>query len=240
MHAANKTALYGPAWILLTAIPFFFGFNVFIPTLLLFKLFVGFFYFLSIILLWRMTKNYFLVALFAFHPLVIVETFVSAHNDIVMMFFALMSFYLLQRKRLFSAIFLLVLSIFMKFATLFLIPVFVYCLIKVLQKKQIDWTHIFRLAFFSMLAIFLLSFLREEIYPWYALWFLIFLPLIKPSKALTSVVIVFTVSLLLRYLPFMILGTHFGSTPLIKWFITFAPVSLVLIYYLFIRRWLKI
>ena len=91
-----------------------------------------------------------------------------------------------------------------------------------------------------MFVAFLLSPLREEIYPWYALWFLPFTSLITKNKTVLYVSLAFSFSLLFRYVPFMFLGTYFGPTPFIKVLVTFAPVILVLIYMLIKEKvWLR-
>lgn len=240
MHAANKTALYGPVWILLTGIPFLGGFGNFIPVIYLLKILILVFYLLTSALLWRITKDVYAVLLFSLHPLVLIETLVSSHNDIVMMFFAVFAFYLLSKKRVFLAILFLTLSVLIKFATLFLLPVFLYALVKTVRGMHLDWTKVYKYSFFSMLTIFFLSPLREEIYPWYAVWFLIFLPLMKISSAFRAVIIVFSVSLLFRYLPFLLTGTHFGITPPLKWTITFLPVAIAILYFFIVRKWQKV
>lgn len=240
-HAANKIALYGPFWIGLTSVPFFLGLGNFLLMLFSFKAFIALFYLAIIFLIWKMTKNLFSVAFFALNPLVIMETLMSAHNDIVMMFFALLSFFILQKKKILLAILFLIFSVLIKYATAFLIPIFIYALLKTLKKEKIDWQKIFLISFLSMLAIFLLSPLREEIYPWYAIWFLPFAVFITNKKVILYVSLAFSFGLLFRYVPFMFLGTHFGITPLIKTLVTFIPPALVLIYFFFKNKlWLKI
>ena len=92
-----------------------------------------------------------------------------------------------------------------------------------------------------MLAAFLLSPVREEIYPWYAIWFLPFVSIVSQKRTLLQVSLALSFGLLLRYIPFMLLGTHFGVTPFFKTSVTFIPVFLVLIYIFFKDKlWLKI
>lgn len=221
MHAANKTALYAPFWILLTAIPYFLGFGNFLFTLFSFKLFVGLFYVATVVLLWKMTKSVLKTAFFALNPLVLFETFVGGHNDIVMMFFALLSLYFyLNKKRGWGSLFLLF-SIGIKYATLFLLPVYIA------NRKRI-----FFVATIGMYVIFFLSAFREEIYPWYAIWFLVPVSFLFGNNLISWISLTFSFSLLLRYTPFMLLGTYFGPTPYIKIAVTFIPVVFaVLIYY---------
>ncbi len=228
-HAANKTALYGPFWILLTSFPFMLGLGQFLITLFSFKLFVAVFYLLTFYLMYKFSKNTQVLILFALNPLVIFESLVGTHNDIVMMFFALLSLYLLKNKKiLFASIFLL-LSIFIKFTTIFLIPVFIYLLIQKINKKEINWDKIFFLASISMFIIFLLSSFREEIYPWYGIWFLVFIPFIK-NDFLKGFYLSLSFGLLLRYIPYMYLGTYFGPTPILKIVLMLTPVFLFLTY----------
>src|SRR5260221_3326430 len=77
MHAANKLALYGPFWIIMTGIPFLFSVKNFILSLLLFKLFVASFYFGTILFFNKLAKNLLSIFVFGLNPLVIIETSVS-------------------------------------------------------------------------------------------------------------------------------------------------------------------
>ena len=63
--------------------------------------------------------------LFAWNPLVLFETAVNAHNDVVMMAFVLLAVYLFQRRRYHSMIAAVVASALIKVASAFLVPVFV-------------------------------------------------------------------------------------------------------------------
>lgn len=229
-RAANKIALYGPVWILLTGIPYFLSFGNFLLNILTLKLLIGAFYLGIVFLIWKISRNIFSVALFALNPLIIVETLVSGHNDVVMMFFALFSFFLLMKRKLFLGVIFLTLSILVKYATLFLAPVFIYIIIKSVRKEQIDQGKVFTASAIFMGVIFLLSAFREEIYPWYAIWFLLFVVLIPQRKLLFYISLSFSFSLLLRYMPFILSGTYFGQTPFMKTFLTLAPPFLVFVY----------
>lgn len=230
-RAANKIALYGPLWILLAGIPYFLSFGNFFLLLFGFKLFVLLFYIFSAILIWRMTKNLFQTTFFALNPLIVIETLVSGHNDIVMVFFTLISFYLLHHKRVYFAAIFLILSILIKYATIFLIPIFLYCLWNIYTKQKIEWEKVYQLSAILMFFVFLLSPIREEIYSWYAIWFLGFASLMSVKKFIFQASIVFSFSLLLRYTPYMLLGTYLTPTPLIKNIFTFIPPLLFTIYY---------
>ena len=229
-HAANKYALYGPFWLILSGLPFLLGFGNFILTLLSFKLFIILFYLGTIILIWNICKNVYQTVFFALHPLVLIETLIGSHNDVVMMFLVLLSFYLVMRKKVIWAIVALLLSILIKYATLFLIPVFIYTVWKMSFRKKIEWENIFMYSWISMMVIFFLSPLREEMYPWYAIWFLVFASFLTHKKFIFFFSLAFSFGLLLRYIPFMLVGTHFGITPPIKVVVTLFPPVLVLLY----------
>lgn len=234
-RATNKIALYGPVWIVLTSIPYILSFGNFILTLFNFKLFVLLFYFGTLFFIWKISKNALSVYIFGLNPLVLIETMVSNHNDIVMMFLVLFAFFLAIKKRMFLAIMFFVLSIFIKYASLFLAPIFLYILIKSKRKEKIDWPFVFYQSFLIMLLPFLLSVFREEIYPWYGIWFFTFTSLIYYKKFIFYTSLVLSFSLLLRYIPYMFLGTYFGPAPVIKLLVTFVPL-LFFILYLLIRE----
>lgn len=238
-RATNKIALYGPFWILVSGIPYIFGFGNFLVTLFGFKMIAAIFYLAISLLIFKITKNTLSTAIFALNPLVIIESLVSGHNDIFMMFFALLSFYFLSKnKRMKGSIFLL-LSIFIKYATVFLIPVFVYELLKTIKNKVLNLRTIYFAASISMILIFFLSALREEIYPWYGIWFLTFVSTIPNRRFLLYFSFGLCVGLLLSYLPYMFFGTYAGITPYIKNILIFLPVFISIVVGLKRRVWLK-
>lgn len=239
-HAANKLALYGPSWIGITSFPFLLGLGNFIITLFLFKFLGLSFYLLTIWVLYAMRKDLFSIAIFLLNPLVLIETLVSGHNDIVMMFFALLAFLCLQRKKHIMATLFITISILIKYSTLFIVPIFLYCLYKDFKEEGINWDKMYKLSGILMLFVFLLSPFREEIYPWYAVWFLIFTPFLSKNNFIKTFSIVFSFSLLLRYIPYMLIGTYDFPTPLIKTALTLTP-SLVVLVFIFVKNklWLK-
>ena len=237
MHAANKVALYGFIWIFLTGIPFALGFNNFLITLFNFKLLVIIFYCGTLFVILKLSKSIIPVYLFGLNPLVIFETFVSSHNDIVMVFLILASFLCLRRKVISFAAVLFFLSIFIKYASIVLIPIFFYVVLKTIRNKTIHWEKIFFYSALLMMFVFLfISPVREEIYPWYALWFLGFISLIPNYKLLLYISLFLSFGLLFRYVPFMLLGTYFGPTPIIKIVVTFTPPIISALYFLFTKK----
>lgn len=234
-RAANKIALYGPVWIISSGMPYILGLGNFLIMLFNFKLFIALFYLGCLYLIWKISKNMISVSIFALNPLVLIETLISSHNDIMMMFLATLSFFLLIRKRIVLALLFLGLSILVKYATLFLVPVFIYVAIKTIRKEQINWEKVFSTSTIFMGIIFLRSAFREEIYPWYAIWFLIFAALAPCKKIILYVSFAFSFSLLLRYIPVLYTGSYFGYTPIIKTWVTFIPPVAVFAY-LFVKN----
>lgn len=235
-HAANKIALYGPTWLALTGIPYSISFGHFLVNLFMLKSLVIIFYLSSVFLIWKLSRNIVPVVLLALNPLVVIESLVSGHNDIAMIFLVLLSFFLLTKKNIFLGVLFFILSIFVKYTTIVLVPIFLFVIWKIIQKKQFSLTTIFYYCFLLMLVAFFLSPLREEIYPWYAIWFLPFSFLVPNKKLLLYISIAFSFGLMFRYVPFIFSGTHAGITPTVKSIVTFVPSCLILFYFLIKKK----
>ncbi len=236
-RAANKTVLYGPVWVILTSVPYTIGFSNFLATLLFFKLFVGVFYLGLVFLIFHLSKKSIQKTLFfALNPLVLLETFVAGHNDVVMMFFVFASFYFLLKKKMSFSILFLFLSICIKFATIFLIPVYVLAILKIAKKERVDFQKLWIYSLLSMTIIFLLSPLREELYPWYAIWLIPFVSLTEGHKILKRVVVAVCFGLLLSYVPYMYTGEYSFSTYIVKHLFIVIPVAAVLLFGLIFKK----
>ena len=236
-RAANKTALYGPVWILLTFIPYVFGFSSFLITLFFFKLLVGIFYLGLVFLVFRFSKkNIQKTLFFALNPLVLIETFVAGHNDVVMMFFVFASLYCLAKKNIFLSVIFLIMSICIKFSTLFLIPIYIHTIFKMVKKDKIDFQRIWKYSLLLMVIIFLLSPIREELYPWYAIWFIPFVALIDGYKNLKRITIALCFGLLLSYVPYMLTGVYSFNTYLAKHIIILVPVAVTVVFELIFKN----
>lgn len=235
-HAANKIALYGPVWLVLTGIPFFLGFGNFIINLFALKFLIGIFYLTSVFIVWKISKNIMSIIFFAFNPLIVVETLVSGHNDIAMISLTLFSLYLFTKKKMILAVLFFVLSIFIKYATILLTPVLLFIIWRLIRDKGINWAKVYYFSSLLMLISFLLSPIREEIYPWYAVWFIPFAFLVPDKRLLLYISIAFSFGLLLRYTPYMLTGTYAERTPFIKEVVSFAPPALVFAYYVLKKK----
>lgn len=220
LHAANKVALYGPVWILLTAVPFAAGLGNLLFTVFTFKVFIAGWYLLLCYLLWRQSgKKPWTLAFFGLNPLVTLSTLVDGHNDVVMMALALGALMAIRRRRFMMAVLLLIASIFIKGATIVLIPL--------LFLKKPSWYA----ASVAMYGIFFLSPIREEIYAWYFIWPLTFLALAERETILHAVSYGFSFGLMLRIVPFLYTRSWVGITPMVKKIVTFVPVVVSLLIY---------
>ncbi|HSX40292.1 MAG TPA: hypothetical protein VLF68_01625 [Candidatus Saccharimonadales bacterium] len=229
MHWTHRVYPYGPSWLAITVPLSFIGMQFFLPTLMLFKLmivgsFIGSVYFIGKILDKISPKNsVFGMVFFALNPLVLIESTVSAHNDIVMFFLALAALYFLITKRhAISGIFLL-LSIGIKFATGFLLPVFAYIWYFQKKGKTINWDKVFLGAVALMtLAVFAASY-RTTFQPWYILYILPFVALV-PKKFIVIPSVILSFGVLLEYVPYLYLGNYDAPVPAMLFWITFGTI----------------
>lgn len=221
MHAANKIALYGPVWIALTIVPYLLGQGYPLLTLYLFKLVAVGFYILTLWFIWKLSnKNLWAIVFFGLNPIVLSETILSAHNDIVMMAFILGAFYLLQRKRYAFSVVALILSVGIKYATIFIVPIYMFAMVSDIQNSKRNWQKIWLWNTCAMHLAFILSPLREEIYSWYFIWPLTFLSFLPGESILVWASYGFTFGLPYRFAPFVYWREWTGLTPLIKKIVT--------------------
>lgn len=156
------------------------------------------------------------LAIFAFNPLVIIESLVSAHNDILMMALSLAAFwFLLKKKPLFAWLFLS-LSAGIKFATVLLVPIFLLVSFWRWQKRKIDWEKMWLTSFVLMVVGLVLAIKRTEFQPWYLLFPLPFISLLPDKRWLFWPTTSLSLGLLLHYAPFLYLGNWDPPVPAIK------------------------
>jgi len=235
-RATNKIALYGPIWIILSGFPHFLGFGNFVLTLFGFKFVALAFYLLFLFILKKISVSDKAVLLFGLNPLVILEILVSAHNDIVMIFLVLFAMYIAKTKKMFYMIIFFALSLLIKYSTIALLPIFIYLFIKIVRNEQLNWSKIYLVSAALMFLVFLLSPIREEMYPWYTIWFLPFVALHYKNKIFNYLSISLCFGLLLGYIPFIYLGTYLEPTPTIKQIVTFVPSALFALFYVIKKK----
>ena len=173
MRWTHRTFPYGPTWLLLTVPLSYLGMNIFLPTFFMFKLLMGVSYLGSCYLIYKISEKIFPenkllnLSFFAFNPLVIIESLVSSHNDIPMIFLFLLSIYLfLVKKKIFSFLSYL-LSIGVKFSTGFFLPMGIYLFYAERAKKKVDWEKFFAVSFLLSIVTVMLATYRTTYQPWY-------------------------------------------------------------------------
>lgn len=236
MHWTHRIYPYGPTWLGLTIPLSYVGMQFFLPTFFLFKIlismtFLGTVFFIGKILQKISPTNEYLgVAFFALNPFVIMESLVSGHNDITMMFFAMWALYLLMINKYVRSIIVLILSIGVKFATLLLIPVFIMIFFLKRYGKNINWEKITLLIIGLMVGAVIAATLRTTFQPWYLLYVLPFAALL-PNKyyvVIPSVVISFFATF--QYLPFLYLGNWDNPVPSVLFWMMTGSVILSLFF----------
>ena len=134
-----------------------------------------------------------------------------------------------HNRKIFGAISLFI-SWFIKGMTIVLLPLFF------LQKKS--WDQILAVSYWLVLIVFILfAPLREELYPWYAVWFISIAAYMKFDRELFVywLTIVISIALELRHLPYIWMGYYEGPGPMLRLLVTVVPVALFIPVFLFAK-----
>lgn len=241
MQWTHRTYPYGPGWLFLTVPLAFIGSNIFIITFFLFKFLITGFYLGTAYLIQKIIKEIRPedgvagLVFFALNPLVVIESLVSAHNDMPMIFFAMLGIYLAIKKKWFISFLTIGFSYLIKQVTIVIIfPLSLFLLSSIYPKIKLSTESFIKLCVFFLLLGFSYVLAKMEIQPWYFLWVLPFLALLKPSKIIYFLNGGITLGLLLRYAPFLYRGDWNGNVLLIKTYVTFVtPLIFLFIFLLF-------
>lgn len=219
MHWTHRPYPYGPVWLVLTVPLSFIGLNFFLPTFFLFKLlmagsFLGTAYYIGKILKKiSPEKEVWGTIFFALNPLVIIESLVSAHLDIVMLFFAVWSLYQLINKKYVLALVLLAISIGIKFATAALLPVYLVVILLQLKNKKIDWNSVFFSSLVLMIGTVIYATQRTNFQPWYLLEALFIAAFLSKNYLVFLPSVIISFFALLMYAPYLYLGNWDPPVP---------------------------
>ncbi|MBI3888164.1 hypothetical protein HY310_03815 [Candidatus Microgenomates bacterium] len=261
MRWTHRVYPYGPLWLVITVPLSFVGFGIFLPTFFLFKSlmaasFIGTLYFMQKILQkLAPEKEVFGLIFFGLSPFMLIEYLVSAHLDIVMMFFATWAFYLLIQKRFIWVWVLLLISIGIKFATVFVVPVFIYVTLTSLRAKRATskgevllaprndkfWNAVVLWSIVFLFGATLAASLRSNFQPWYLLEPIIFATFLSWRYFIFIPSIVLTFCALLTYVPYLYVGNWDKPIPqnlTIMYFVSYA-ISLFIVCGFFVARRLK-
>lgn len=215
MHWTHRTYPYGPVWLLLTVPLSFIGFGYFLLTFYLFKLLIILSYIGSAFFIEKIAKKLevnplLALSAFALNPLVIVESLVSVHNDIVMSFFALAAVFYFFEKKFFHSIILLLVSAAIKFATILILPALLLEYVFKVNKETV-----LKAIVVSMTAGVVIAIGRTNFQPWYLLFLIPFASLISNRFYIMIPVIIVSFFALLQYVPFLYMGNWDPPVPAI-------------------------
>lgn len=124
----SHVSIYGPVWVVISSLTaYLLGENIWL-NVVVFKLVTTVFMFAAVTLIYLTTcrlnpgQRHLGSYLFLWNPLVLFEISGNGHNDIVMVFFALLSFYLLVERRSMLALPSVALSALVKYASGLILP----------------------------------------------------------------------------------------------------------------------
>lgn len=231
MHWTHRTYPYGHLWLLIT-LPFsYIGAGKFVLTLFLFKLMFISFHLGNLFLIYRIAsiiakeKRDFILLIYGLNPFILVESVVSPHNEAVMLFFLLLSIYLFLKKNILGSLLHLSFSILVKFVTLAVLPCFVWGMIGKISSKAFLTFCIFALS----AAVVFESFYREA-YPWYFLMPIGVGTLLAKNRYILLIISTLSISLLLRYVPFLFQGSYTQEGIAIQNGLLLFPLLLIIVY----------
>lgn len=213
MHWTHRTYPYGPLWLAITIPISYIGNQIFIVTFLLFKILVGISYLGSVYFINKIVHKIdsktstLATAFFALNPLILIESLVSGHLDIFMVFMVLISlFYLVQKRYLLTSMFL-IFSIATKFATVFLLPVFLAVIVLQYMKEKITWPQVSIVSLVCLIfSVFAATQKSGNFQPWYLMVLIPFSALLVRNTYIFSASFIFSFSALMSYIPYLYLG----------------------------------
>jgi hypothetical protein len=219
MHWTHIPSTFMPFWILLSLPVYLLGFGYFLGMLWSFKALMAVSYLVTAWFIWKIlskldAKHALLgVTIFALNPLVIFETLVSGHYDMVMMAFAVISFYLYLHKKRLASFVALACSAATKIMTVTLIPLFV-----------IGWQRKWTLPVTAVGFVLFIAITKREILPWYLIWFIPWYALLPRVSWLRTLGTAVSLGFLLSYAPFLYFGNYNPPVPSLKLWLTLTPV----------------
>lgn len=234
MHWTHRVYPYGPVWLLIT-LPFsFFGFGKFVFTLCLFKLMFVFFHLGNTFLISRILKKVnpnrelLGIAIYGLNPLILIESLVSPHSEVVMLFFLLVAINtMVSQKNHFLKIIFFLFSVGIKFTTFILAPFFIFS-DRISKKWRINTIFRMLIIFLTLPLIFQISI--REAYPWYFIPFIGLSALIPESKNINVLIISISIGALLRYVPYLFTGAYGSLASWIQLVLFMLPILIVTIW----------
>ena len=229
MHWTHRTYPYGPVFLIITIVTSFMGFGKFLLNFILFKALSSLFYLLSVYFLNKLNRRWAII--FATSPLIIIDSLINSHNDLISVAFLIIGIYFLFKNSIKGKLFFL-LSAGIKFMT---IPaIFLSKKNNILNKLIFSFFIIFPLI---LIIPFFGNLFHVEIQTWYFIVVLGFLPFYE--NIITKLNILFF-GLLISYYPFIRFGLwdKYEGVPIKHIIIViFALINLIAI--IAIPKWRK-
>lgn len=226
MRWTHLSSAYTPVWIVLSLPAYLLGFGKFLLIVWNLKITVALFYLFAVIgvkkVLERIEPAHVVLgtAIFALNPLVIIESLVSAHNDIAMMAIGVWAIILMIGKKYLMSWVVLSLSIAVKLMTITLVPIFLF------NRLRTNW-RIWSLVGLGIGFLFVLT--KREPLPWYWVWFMPMIAFLPTKKWLVTLAGWYSFALLMRYGPYLYFGNWNAPVPILKWWVTIVPVGIALL-----------
>ena len=119
----GQKIVYGPAWPLVCKILTFFSFGYLSVALVIFKIFNLGIHILNCIILDKISNKRLFTLIYALNPLVLFEGITNVHNDILLLFFILLSLYfVLKKQNIVLSIVSLAVATAIKYVAILIIP----------------------------------------------------------------------------------------------------------------------
>jgi len=158
--ANNHTSVYGPIFLLVSTLITWLGGNSFIITLFLFK---AAFIILNIAcayLVLKISADIKMFFLYAWNPLILFEFAANGHNDVITIFFVLISILFLfknkekNQKYFLLSYFFLLLSVLIKYITLPLLPIFIIVTSQFYRNRNEKLFYWLKISIVTLLVFF--------------------------------------------------------------------------------------
>ncbi len=241
MHNTHTAAPYGWGWTVVSLVPFLISGGIFAVAYFGMKLVMVLGFGLYLWAIWRVLQQRFPQSaiwrwsLVAFHPLLLIETLLVGHNDVWMMWPAVLAMsWLCCRKsslawwKYLGAGALFAFSISIKLATVVLLPFLIWWMLpkgcderivssvtgKKFAAKFLRFVRRYQADLAALLMLIPLMTPRaQQFHPWYFIWVLTFVPMVR-AQWWRAAVLGLSITSTFRYVPLMFAGWEYS--PLIQ------------------------
>ncbi len=240
MHWTHRTYPYGPIW-LVVSVPFsFLGFGKFVLTLFNFKLMFMLFHIGNIVIIGKINSlvnpKFKLLGkvIYALNPLILIESLLSPHNEVVMLFFSLLAVYEgYVRKRVFAGIIDMIISAGIKFITILgIIPL----IISKYSFKKVNIDYWFGINLMMIVIPLIAQICYREPYPWYFIMVIGFGIFLSKYLGVFFLLIGISFGSIFRYIPYLFSGDYSREVTAMQNKLFLIPLVISIILSLLVRN----